>query len=155
MHGSHPPHPPGRLDHHRGEPPLAKPRFRCPERRHLAIRAGHHQAVRVQAESGEPRGVKGRKGTAFDDAPQDRPAQAGAQHRRESGSPRTGHCMHPSPGQAAPEPAIDLPSVHARPKRLPPPFERSDPGPKLLPYALHAETTAGSVFSLVLFRFSL
>ena len=151
MHGAHPPHPPGRLDHHRGEPPLAKPRFRCPEHHRLSVRPGHHQAVRVQAESGEPRGMEGRKGAAVDDAPQDRTVQAGAQHRHERGSPRTGHRMHPSPGQAAAEPAIDLSSVHIHPKRLRPPFERSDPGPQLLPCLLHAETAVGSAFSLVLF----
>ena len=152
MHGAQPP---GRLDHHRGEPRLAKSRFRGPERRRLAVRPGHHQAVRVQAESGEPRGMKGRKGTASDDAPQDRPGQAGAQHRRERGGPRTGHRMHPSPDEATPEPAIDLPSVHVHPKRIPPSFERPDPGPQLLPYPLHGKTAAGSAFSLVLFWFSL
>ena len=155
VHGAHPPHPPGRLDHHRGEPPLAKRRLRHPERRRLAIRAGHHQAVRVQAESGEPRGMKGRKGTTFDDAPQDRPAKAGAQYRRESGGPRPGHRMHPPPGQAAAEPAVDLPSVHARPRQLPPPFERPDPGAQLLPHALHVEIAAARAAPLVLSKFSL
>ena len=155
MHRAHPPHPSGRLDHHRGEPPLAKRRFRGPERRRLTIRAGHHQAVRVQAESGEPRGMKGRKGTALDDAPQDRPAEAPAKYRRESGGPRPGHRMHPPPGQTAAEPAVDLPSVHARPKQLPPAFERPDPGAQLLPYALHVGIAAARAALLVLRKFSL
>ena len=151
----HEAHPPARLHHHRGEARFPKPGFRRPERRRLVARPRHHETVRVEAESGEPRRMKRGERTALDHAPQDRPAEANAKHRREGGGPGTGHRMHPSSIQTAAEPAVDLPSVHARPGRSPPPFERSDPGPQLLPRTLHAETAMGPSFSLVLFWFSL
>ena len=144
VHGAHPP---GRLDHHRGETRFTKPGFRRPERRRLVSRPSHHETVRIEAESGEPRRMKGGEWTAFDHAPQDRPAEAHAQHRHEGGGPRAGHRMHPTSSQPATEPTVDLPSVHARPGQSPPPFERSDPGSQLFPRTLHAETVMGSPFS--------
>ena len=144
VHGAHSP---GRLDHHRGETRFTKPGFRRPERRRLVSRPSHHETVRIEAESGEPRRMKGGEWTAFDHAPQDRPAEAYAQHRHEGGGPRAGHRMYPTSSQPATEPTVDLPSVHARPGQSPPPFERSDPGSQLFPRTLHAETVMGAPFS--------